>query len=95
MEVRVLPPQLDVKRIARLARLDVREGMEEDFRAILEMISALQEVEEEVQPLYSVGREHTRLREDEEGETFGELYEMAPEREGRFVKFLSPIGRKT
>ncbi len=94
VEVRVLPPQLDVKRIGKLARLEVNPEIVEDFKEILKFMSVLDEVPE-VAPLFSVREGFTPMREDEAGETYPDIYALAPDTEGRFVRFLSPIGRKT
>ena len=94
VEVRVLPPQLDVKKVGELARLEADEDLQKDFERILVFINALGEVPD-VEPLFSVHEGYTRLREDEPGETFPEIYSLAPDTEGRYVRFLSPIGRKT
>ena len=94
VEVRVLPPQLDVKRVEELAHLKADPDLEGDFERILEFVSVLSEVPE-VEPLLSVMEGFSPLREDEVGETDPEIYALAPDTEGRFVRFLSPIGRKT
>ena len=85
---------MDVRKVAHLARLEADEGLIEDFKGILEFVSVLEEVPD-VEPLLSVAEGYTPLREDEVGETYPDIYTLAPDTEGRFVRFLSPIGRKT
>ncbi len=94
VEVRVLPPQLDVKKVGELARLEADPELVGDFKKILDLVSVLSEVPE-VEPLFSVIEGFTPLRDDDIGRTYPDLYTLAPDTESRFIRFLSPIGRKT
>ncbi|NPA80094.1 MAG: Asp-tRNA(Asn)/Glu-tRNA(Gln) amidotransferase GatCAB subunit C [Thermotogae bacterium] len=95
MEVRVLPPQLDVSRIAALARVEADDEMEEDLLKILDFIAILSRIPDDVEPMLSVVERAAPLREDEPGDTYPDIYALAPDTEGRFIRFISPIGRKT
>jgi len=86
---------LDIQRLGDLAKLPVEDEIEEDLKSILKFVDVLKEVSGDVEPLLSVGKKRLELREDSPGQTYSEIYLQAPETEGRFIKFKSPIGRKT
>mgnify|MGYP000196030453 FL=1 len=86
---------MEAEKLENLAKLKFDENLAKDILDILKWIEILNEVPE-FEPLYSPIGEFSTLREDEpERWDFGDVLDCAPNRLGKFIRFLSPIGRKT
>jgi len=86
---------LEIEKIEELAKLKLDEDLKRDIVEILKWVEVLRDVPE-VEPLYSPIDEFSPLREDKvERWDFADVLSVVPNRFGNFIRFLSPIGRKT
>ncbi len=86
---------MEVEKIEELAKLKFDEKIREDILEILKWVEILDKVPD-VEPLYSPVELFSPLRDDESiSWDFGDVLNSAPSRFGRFIRFISPIGRKT
>lgn len=95
MEVRVLPPQLDIKVLEELAKIRFEDDLKREIESIIKWASVLENVPD-VEPLFSPFESSTHLREDRVWNwEFDDPRKNFPESFEGFLRFVSPIGRKT
>jgi len=86
---------LDIRSLEELAKIRFEDDLREDIESIIKWASVLENVPD-VEPLFSPFEGYTPLREDTVWDwEFDDPKKNFPESFEGFLRFVSPIGRKT
>ncbi len=86
---------MDIKKISDLSKLNFDGNLKKDLEGIIKWAEVLEKVPD-VEPLFTPYEGFTPLREDNAFEwDYDDPIKSAPEKVEGFIRFISPIGRKT